>query len=193
MEASVDIQDGALIPEAQRFRSFGCPHTKTTLPAVIMDAVAHRNSKERGWMETRCSDFINCAMCATDLRIKIMSETTEQVGIKVEAWQCFGGRHIEQKDAMEQATLGLTNPMPDLSTPPTRKLECLYNHGQELEGSSQRTWLQLWLWRFSEAYLEYKVPSPEGNRMVEGEARIPAVTRNRSKHTKGIGIRLNHR
>ncbi|KIX92835.1 uncharacterized protein Z520_11498 [Fonsecaea multimorphosa CBS 102226] len=111
----------------------GCRHSAGTLPALVMDAIDHLDSPSQA---PRCSDYINCANCATDLRVAVSSTKGDQLVAHIITWQCFGGRDIEQEDYTVRKMFGDTFVRADERHAksyrlalPSRNLELLYNEG----------------------------------------------------------------
>lgn len=159
--------------ELDKFGYFGCCHSHKSLPAVVMEAIEHREEVEDFSTERRCWDSISCAHCATDLRVRIEPRDAENVHVRVDLWQCFGGRDPELEDPAVQAMFHrrYTGGLNLRATPPTRRLELFYVEETCEEGLSapalepkisrdRRTWLQLWrLDRFPDGHLDYQVPT----------------------------------
>lgn len=159
--------------EIDRFRGIGCHHSRRTLPAVILDAIMHMGN-ESG--EKRlCHNLLNCAHCATDLRVRVEAEEEGSIGIRADVWHCFGGRDSGEEDVMVDAMFRWPYQMNttfDPTAPPNRDLEQLYNEEAGDEGCSRsleategrRSWLQLWKWGYHPAsgrLCRYRSPDDE--------------------------------
>jgi hypothetical protein len=131
-----------------------------------MDAFDHLGSPSK---TPRCSDYINCVDCATDLRVAVLPTEKDQLVVaRIDTWQFFGGRDIDRESLDVQIMFGFPlfrrpgesypRYFPPtgcyLNPPPTRNLELMYNEGvgdsdNEIPGKGypQRIrWLRWWHW-----------------------------------------------
>jgi hypothetical protein len=137
----------------------GCPDFLKSLPGLVMDAIDHLGSPSKA---PRCSDYINCSECATDLRVVVLATESDQLVAQISTWQCYGGRDIDQEDEPVQAMFhyGLGSKRKvwteeyTRAPPISRNLELLYNEslgegGSLTNGLQQRhRWLHWWTWCF---------------------------------------------
>ena len=146
----------SLVTQLDRLNSIGCEHSPSTLSGLVMDAINHLGTPSKA---PRYSDYINCAICATDLRVAVLATENDQLIVQVNTWQCYGGRDFDEEDREVQRMFGYTfvrnRKVRDFSRlpPPSRNLELLYNEGLG-DGSSltnglqqRHRWLHWWNWR----------------------------------------------
>ena len=123
-----------------------------------MDAVDHLGNPHKA---PRCSDYINCAECATDLRVAVIATKTDQLVAQIIAWQCYGGRDIDQEDYTVRRMFGYSfareaeaEARDDRLALPSRNLELLYNESLGDDGSlsngleQRHRWLHWWDWSY---------------------------------------------
>ncbi|OAP65191.1 hypothetical protein AYL99_01163 [Fonsecaea erecta] len=119
-----------------------------------MDAIEHIGTPSKA---PRCFDYINCAECATDLRVAFIARGSDQLVAQISIWQCFGGRDLDEEDPTVQRMYGFRFSRKRETQSyrfalPTRNLELLYNEslgngGSPTNGLQQRhRWLHWWGW-----------------------------------------------
>ena len=138
----------------------GCGHSPGSLPALVMEAIDHIDSPSKA---PRCYDYINCAECATDLRVAVLPTKSDQLVAQITTWQCYGGRDIHQEDRTVRTLFGYGFAYPGegesltlsyRSALPSRNLELQYNEslgdgGSLTNGLQQRhRWLHWWDWSY---------------------------------------------
>jgi hypothetical protein len=151
----------SLAKRLEQLKFICCDHSTSALPGVVMDAINHLGTPSKA---PRCSDYINCAECATDLRVAVLATGSDQVVAQINTWQCYGGRDIDQEDRAVQRMYGFNfahkrcgRDVQDYSqlALPSRNLELLYNEslgdgdGDSLTNGLQQRhrWLHWWYWR----------------------------------------------
>ena len=84
--------------------------------------------------------FHHCTRCATDLRVRIEPRDAENVQVRLDVWQCFGGLDLEKEEPMVRNTYDHSHREWNLRAgPPSRQLEILYDEGAYQEGFSAST------------------------------------------------------
>ncbi|KAK5279854.1 hypothetical protein LTR40_007184 [Exophiala xenobiotica] len=147
--------------QLDKLRHIGCSHSPATLPALVMDAIDHLSSPFKA---PRCSDYINCAKCATDLRVAVRTTKSDQLVAEITTWQCYGGRDIGQEDRAVRGIFGYRFAREGEGESeagnhrlalPSRNLELLYNESLGDGGSltnglqPRHRWLHWWNWSYS--------------------------------------------
>lgn len=150
----------SLAAQLDQLKFIGCIHSYLHLPAVVMDAIEHLSSPSK---TPRYSDYINCAYCATDLRVTVLATKSDQLVAQINTWQCYGGRDIDQEDFAIREMFGYHFAREVGSegegrdyriTFPSRNLELLYNEslgdgGSLTNGLQQRhRCLRWWNWGY---------------------------------------------
>ncbi len=138
----------------------GCSHSPGSLPALVMEAIDHIDSPSKA---PRCYDYINCAECATDLRVAVLATKSDQLVAQITTWQCYGGRDIDQEDRTVRTLFGYSfacqgegesGTVSYRRALPSRNLELQYNEslgdgGGLTNGLQQRhRWLHWWDWSY---------------------------------------------
>ncbi|KIW25664.1 uncharacterized protein PV07_08825 [Cladophialophora immunda] len=153
----------SLAAQLDRLNFIGCLHSPGTLPALVKDAIDHHLG--RPYKAPRCFDYINCAECATDLRVAVLDTKGDRLVAQITTWQCYGGRDIDQEAYTVRRMLGYlfacegegeggTQSLEYRRAPPSRNLELLYNEslgdgGSLANGLQQRhRWLHWWDWSY---------------------------------------------
>ncbi|OAP55616.1 hypothetical protein AYL99_09767 [Fonsecaea erecta] len=161
---SIDPEEGyydrsweyALMREMGKFNGIGCIHLRTALPAIILEAV---RQLRLGVPNPLCEDLVNCGYCATDLRVRALTDFPGQIILQVETWRSFGGRDMYARDPLEDAHFqipGVRNIRLDINQPPSRNLQQLYNGGSVRRTNMlqlpphRQTWLQRWKWSYAD-------------------------------------------
>lgn len=65
----------SLAAQVAQLGYIGYTHTTFALPNLAMDEINHLSNPSKA---SRCSDYINCAECATDLGVAILAPATDQ-------------------------------------------------------------------------------------------------------------------
>jgi hypothetical protein len=143
-----------LATQLDQLKFIGCSHSTGTLPRLVLDAIDHLGSPSKA---PRCYDYINCAECATDLRVAVLDTKSDKLVVQINTWQCCGGRDIDQEDPTVRRPFGIRFAGEPEARDyrvvlPSRNLELLYNEslgdgGSLTNGVQQRhRWLHCWAW-----------------------------------------------
>ena len=165
----------------------GCGHTRSTLPALILEAFQYLAGSYRSY-KARSMDLLYCDNCATDLRIKVdINADYTCFEVEVEMWHSFDGRDSNNRDKAEDGHFEFysgnrssgTTMLPDCNLV-AKFGEGSVGGGNEGDGdkgewidltSWRRSCLQWWSWSYSfikHQLHRYVVPGKDG----EGEDRV---------------------
>ena len=144
----------SLARQLDQLKFICCSHSTGALSGLVMDAIDHLGRPSKA---PRCSDYINCAECATDLRVAVLATKSDQLVAQINTWQCYGGRDIDQEDHAVRIMFGFRfarelEPLGNRRALPSRNLELLYNQslgdGGSLTNGLQKRhrWLHWWDW-----------------------------------------------